>query len=145
MDARDIQLTDRVGFLLQKAGTLFLQSVGEQLAAAGINTRQYMVLAGVESAAPVSQQDLSRLLGIDPTVMVALVDELERGSLVTRARDQRDRRRYALALTPDGERALARAHAAMTGAEQEFFAPLSEAQQQRLRASLKRLLAGRWP
>jgi DNA-binding MarR family transcriptional regulator len=140
-----IALTDRTGFLAQKVGTLFLGAVEERLAQLGLTNRQYFVLAGIESAAPISQQDLSRLLGIDPTVMVGVIDDLERGGFISRTRDARDRRRYALGVTPTGGKALAGAHGAMTAVEDEFFSPLSDAQRDRFRASLKRLLEGRWP
>jgi DNA-binding MarR family transcriptional regulator len=145
MSPDEIQLTDRTGFLAQKVGTLFLQAVADRLARIGLSNRQYFVLAGVETAGPVSQQDLARLLSIDPTVMVGLVDELERSGFVSRTRDPADRRRYALALTAGGKKAVARAHAAMTAVEQDFFSPLTDTQRDRYRDALKRLLAGRWP
>ena len=56
---------------------------------------------------PLSQQDIARRLGIDPTVLVGVVDELERRSLVERRRDPADRRRYLLVVTGDGTELLA--------------------------------------
>lgn len=124
---------------------LLLQAVEQRLKELGLSSRPYFVLAGVDGAGPISQQDLSRLLSIDPTTMVALVDELERGGFVARSRNRNDRRRYDLTLTEAGSRTLAAAHAAMAAAEEEFFAPLTETQRARYHKYLELLLDGRWP
>ena len=140
-----IPLADRSGFLTNKAGMLLLQAVEQRLKELGLSSRPYFVLAGVDGAGPISQQDLSRLLSIDPTTMVALVDELERGGFVQRSRNPSDRRRFDLTLTESGKRTLEAAHTAMAAAEAEFFAPLSETQRGRYHKYLEMLLAGRWP
>jgi MarR family transcriptional regulator, lower aerobic nicotinate degradation pathway regulator len=140
-----IPLADRTGFLAQKVGTLFLQAVGERLGELGLGNRPFFVLAGVEQGAPISQQDLSRALSIDPTTMVALVDELEQGGFVQRTRNARDRRRYDVTLTAAGAKALAAAQQAMNEVEEEFFSPLSDAERRRYHVYLEKLLEGRWP
>src|SRR5918999_2443445 len=138
-------LADRTGFLAQKVGTLFLQAVGEQLSVLGLGNRPFFVLAGVAHGAPISQQDLSRALSIDPTTMVALVDELEQGGFVQRTRNPRDRRRYDLTITGTGAQALAAAQQAMDDVEEEFFSPLTDAERRRYHVYLEKLVEGRWP
>lgn len=140
-----IPLAERTGFLAQKVGTLFLQAVGEQLSQIGLGNRPFFVLAGIAQWEPISQQDLSRALSIDPTTMVALVDELEQGGFVQRTRNPRDRRRYDITLSETGARALAAAQQAMDDVEQEFFSPLSDAERRRYHVYLEKLLEGRWP
>jgi DNA-binding MarR family transcriptional regulator len=144
-DPVDIPLADRTGFLAQKVGTLFLQAVGEQLGELGLGNRPFFVLAGIAHAAPISQQDLSRALSIDPTTMVALVDELEQGGFVQRTRNPRDRRRYDLTLTDAGAQSLASAQEAMDEVEEAFFSPLSDAERRRYHVYLEKLVEGRWP
>ena len=140
-----VPLAERTGFLAQKVGTLFLQAVGEELKELGLGNRPFFVLAGVAQAAPISQQDLSRALSIDPTTMVALVDELEQGGFVQRTRNPRDRRRYDITLTEVGAQTLSSAQHAMDDVEAEFFSPLSDAERRRYHVYLEKLLEGRWP
>jgi DNA-binding MarR family transcriptional regulator len=140
-----IPLTDRTGFLAQKVGTLFLQAVGERLSELRLGNRPFFVLAGIEHAAPISQQELSRALSVDPTTMVALVDELEQGGFVQRTRNARDRRRYDLSLTDAGAKALAAAQKAMDEVEEEFFSPLTDSERRRYHVYLEKLVEGRWP
>lgn len=139
------QLTERVGFLTNKTAALLIQVVEERLSPLGLTSRPYFVLAGIDQPEPLSQQALSRLLGIDPTTMVGLIDELERSGLVRRVRNTRDRRRYDIELSEAGARTLATAHAAVAAAEEEFFAPLTGAQRADYQDALGRLLDGRWP
>lgn len=142
-----VPLTSRTAFLCQKAGNLVLQAVEKPLAELGLNARTYFLLAGIDAyrEQPLSQQELSRLLGIDPTTMVALVDELERVGYVVRARNAHDRRRYDLGLTESGGQALEEADAVMTSVEREFYAPLSAEELAQYHRLSQRLLEGRWP
>jgi MarR family transcriptional regulator, lower aerobic nicotinate degradation pathway regulator len=144
--SRQQPLTERVGYLTHKTGQLLLWSVEDRLRDLGLASRTYFVLAGLDNRdEPISQQDLCRLLSIDPTTMVALVDDLERSGFLVRSRNSRDRRRYDLLLTPRGATTLAAAHKAMAAAEKEFYAPLSAQELEEYQKYLRRLLDGRWP
>ncbi|MBO9574887.1 MAG: winged helix-turn-helix transcriptional regulator [Sphingobium sp.] len=70
-----------------------------------------------------AQSDISRETGLDKSVVVALVDELEQRGLASRARSQDDRRRNILTLTPAGEAILAE----MTAVVQDVERPIREA------------------
>lgn len=142
-----VPLTERTSFLTHKAGNLVLQAVEKPLAELGLNARTYFLLAGIDAyrEQPLSQQELSRLLGIDPTTMVALVDELEKAGYVRRARNAQDRRRYDLHLTEAGVSALEDADKVMTDVEREFYAPMTDAELATYHRLSRRLLEGRWP
>lgn len=141
--ATRVPLTERTGFLSHKMGCLLQKEIESGLARFGINSRSYLVLAGVDQDPPPSQQDLSRLLNIDPTTIVGVIDELEGAGLVTRSRNTVDRRRYNLLLTDVGRATLDEAHEAMDGASLAFFAPLTPDELKQFHLLLKRLLAGR--
>jgi DNA-binding MarR family transcriptional regulator len=64
------------------------------------------VLASLVEFGPQSQVDVARRLGFDPSDVVAVVDAIEAAGHAVRERDPRDRRRYALAVTPAGRRWL---------------------------------------
>jgi DNA-binding MarR family transcriptional regulator len=94
------------------------------------------VLSCIARMEPVSQKQISSRLGADPSDLVAILDTLEAGGFVSRARDPQDRRRYALALTPRGRKELARFKAVAAEVQDEILAPLGSAE----RADLERLL-----
>jgi DNA-binding MarR family transcriptional regulator len=124
------------GYLLLKAGTQFHAVIDDALAALDLNGRQLLVLTFVGGEQHLSQKMLATRLGLDPTIVVALVDELEGRKLLARERDPEDRRRHRLRLTAAGRKLHTRALTTVTWAEQEFLAPLDRAE----RAELRRLL-----
>ncbi len=138
-------LTDRTAFLANKIGILLEKAAEKRLAKLGLNTRTFFVLAAIGGESPPSQKDLSRLLGIDPTQVVALIDEMQASELVVRSRNPNDRRRYDLRLTPEGYSKLIGANAMMGEIEKDFFAPLTERQLGQFRVMLQALIKDRWP
>ena len=142
---RSVPLNERTGFLANKVAFLLVAEVETGLQALELSTRSFLVLSAIDHDPPFSQQDLSRLLGIDPTTMVALVDDLERRDFVRRERSTRDRRRYDLLLTGSGADAVGQANGIFTEIEGAFLSPLSDAERAALHEMLGRLLADRWP
>lgn len=134
-----------VGYLLLKAGVHMHAVFDESLSALGLTGREFLVLSFVRSEEGLSQQDLSRRLGLDPTIIVGLVDSLEDRALVSRARDPSDRRRYLLSLTSAGDDLQRRAEAAARRAEAEFLDGLGDAERSRLRALLHEVMRHRLP
>jgi len=134
-------LDARLGPLLGRAHEAHRRLTREALAGLGLSPKGYGALVLLDAEGPLSQQRLARRQGIDRTTMVAVADELEALGAIERRRDPDDRRAYALHLTQAGRRLLARAHPAVLDAEERFLAPLPEAERERLRAALRRLLA----
>src|SRR3954449_12128091 len=99
----------RAALLLVQAGDLLLRNADETLAGAGVDGRAYTILSILETDGPGSQQELARLLGKAPAIVVAAVDDLEARGLVQRTRDPADRRRTRVTLTKAGGQALERA------------------------------------
>src|SRR3954453_7944151 len=86
-------LTDDVGFLLTRASGLVVRATNAALADVGLRVRQYSVLVLADDAADgISQRDLAEALGLDPSQVVALVDELAGAGLVERRPSPTDRR-----------------------------------------------------
>jgi DNA-binding MarR family transcriptional regulator len=141
----DFLLAGRTGYLLNKAALLLLEDVERALEQVGMRSRYFFVLASLAGGPDLSQQDLSRLLNLDPTTVVALVDEMERNQHVERRRNPSDRRRYNLILTEAGRESLAAADTVVSAAESDFFGPLDGGERDVLHGMLGRLLEGRWP
>ncbi|MFD6098976.1 MarR family winged helix-turn-helix transcriptional regulator [Nocardiopsis flavescens] len=128
------------GFRLIKLGELVQAVTAEIFGPQEISSRQFHVLAAAEAMPDPSQKELSRALGVDPNVMVGLVDELESRGLAERKRNPRDRRRYIVTPTPDAALLLQKARDAVTSAEEQFFAPLSGGEREVLHELSGRLL-----
>ncbi|MEO7197745.1 MAG: MarR family transcriptional regulator [Solirubrobacterales bacterium] len=140
-DLRDV-LAQRVGYLFAK---LHQRWVGESVAVLrdaglGLSGLHFGALSVVESAGPISQQTLGDLLGKDRTTVVAIVDELEAGSLIERRRNPDDRRAYALEVTAKGHGWLDRARPVLHAAEDALLAALSADEREVLLEMLQRTL-----
>jgi DNA-binding MarR family transcriptional regulator len=129
------------GFLLRKVSSASFQRFAEVVGKHGLHPMHLGILTIIDAEEPVSQQELSRRSGVDPSTMVARMDVLVERGLVERGRRAHDRRTYEIRLTADGRRMLhelrqeARAHA------ERFFAPLSETERRQLHAILEKLAA----
>ena len=94
----------------------------------------------LDSVGPCSQQTLSEELRIDRSVMVSVCDELERAGHVSRERNPRDRRSYAVTITGSGRRRLAEAEASVPAFLDATFDALTPAERGRLGELLTKLL-----
>lgn len=129
-------LADDLGFLLARASAAAQVAGNEALAAHGLKVRSYSVLALAVTGGRPSQRELAAFLRLDPSQVVALIDDLERRGLVTREPDPRDRRANVLAATLEGRKVYRRALADVESGERRAHAALSSAD----RAELARLL-----
>jgi DNA-binding MarR family transcriptional regulator len=100
-------------FLLAQVGSHAAIKFKEQMAGLGVTPQTAGILRLLSMHEGTSQQDLSARLGIHPSRLVALVDELERQAWVERTQNASDRRQYALLLTDLGKQILVKiGHAA---------------------------------
>ncbi|MFN2607177.1 MAG: MarR family winged helix-turn-helix transcriptional regulator [Acidimicrobiales bacterium] len=127
-------------YLLVRLGFHAAARFAEALRPLGLEPRHYGMLTRVAAHEGRSQQALGELLGLNPTRMVFLVDDLEARGLVERRRNPADRRSNAIHLTPDGRELLATANAARAGHEAALGAALSAAERAQLTALLRRVL-----
>lgn len=128
-------------FLLTQLGTHAASRFAERVAAHGLTPPQCGVLGLLRSRPGLSQQELADILGVLPSRVVALVDELEVAGYVRRVRDESDRRRNALQLTTAGQKALQTIGRAGRAHEQEIVAALDAAEHATLVDLLGRIAA----
>lgn len=133
------------GYLLLKAGTQFHGIIDDALQAIDVTPRQFLVLTFAGSEQPLSQTELSARLGLDPTIVLGVIDALEDRGAIRRTRDPSDRRRSLVEITAGGRRLHAKATAAVAAAEREFLAPLAGADRKALRNSLLEVMEHRLP
>ena len=138
-------LRDRTSFVLNKVAALARQGCAGQLAAAGLSQHQHAILCCLDEFGRASQKDVATRLGIDGGDIVAFVDGLQRAGLITRERDERDRRRQILGITTTGRRLLRRVEKLMDAAEPGPLAALRPEQRALLHACATAVLAADAP
>ena len=133
------QLEESLTYLLQKAAKLALARLETELADLDLTGRQFLMLALVEHD-HFSQQALAQKLGLDPTAVVKLVDQLEARGVLQRTRNASDRREHRLALTPSGRKLFAQAAERQHKSERDFTEAIG-ARRQELIALLAETIA----
>jgi DNA-binding MarR family transcriptional regulator len=126
------------GFLLARAGGRAIRDLNRALEPYGLRARHYTVLAAAAQGG-LSQRDLGTMLGVDPSVVVALVDDLETAGLARREVRPGDRRTRLIVTTTAGADLLAQARALAGQADRELLAPLTTAEQATLISLLRRI------
>ena len=129
----------RTGFALITLGGDFARRIREVLAEHGLQPRQLRILDLLADRGPVCQRELARLMGVDHSVLVNLLNPLEAERLVKRQRDTVDRRRHVVTIAKAGQRRLEQADKAFCEAEDTFFGPLTASEREQLHALLSRL------
>jgi MarR family transcriptional regulator, lower aerobic nicotinate degradation pathway regulator len=124
------------GFLLARAGGRAIRSLNRALEPFGLRSRHYTVLIASAEHGGLSQRELGDLLGIDPSAVVALVDDLQKAGFIRRDPHPEDRRTRLVALTAEGAEAFARASVLAVEVDDETLGPLDPDE----RAELLRLL-----
>ena len=83
------------------------------------------------------QRELGEAIGgVDPSILVTLLNPLEADGFVSRERDPADRRRHVVRLTAAGRRHFESATRAQREAEDALFAGLDDGQLRQLRSAL---------
>ena len=136
---RDPYRGDGFAYLLVQLGFHLAGKFAERLAPLGLEPRHFGMLTRLAANEGRSQQAIGELMGLNPTRMVFLVDELEQRGLVERRRNPADRRSYALYLTDQGRAKLCEAQQASAGHAEEVGASLTAAQRRQLTDLLRRL------
>lgn len=88
-----------------------------------------------------SQSDLAAALGIEPTNLVILLDDLESSGLVERRRSTADRRRHIVVLTDAGAGKLADIESVVAEIENRMFSTLTADERSNLHTLLQRAAA----
>jgi DNA-binding MarR family transcriptional regulator len=130
---------DGFSYLLVQLGTHAARQFAEQLAPLGLEPRHAGMLFRVAAGEGRSQQAIAELIGLSPTRMVFLVDELEQRGLVERRRNDADRRSYALYLTEAGRAKLREIRATAGPHRERLGSSLTAAERGQLTSLLRRL------
>jgi DNA-binding MarR family transcriptional regulator len=129
------------------AGQLFFRlwrashtRIAEGLETIGLTPALFGTLNILGARDAVIQQDLARTMGIDPSTMVKLIDELEEAGLAARRPHPTDRRAREVAITAKGRRLRDKGRQMATQIDAEVLGGLSAAERRELLALLRRAL-----
>jgi DNA-binding MarR family transcriptional regulator len=100
-----------------------------ELTSSGLRARHVIALTLLRDHGAQNQSDLAATLGLDPTNVVALLNELESADLIERRRSPQDRRRHTVSLTTTGERRLKEVEHQLAGVEQQVLSSLTPEEQ----------------
>jgi DNA-binding MarR family transcriptional regulator len=129
-----------LGYLLKHAHLALEGHTDAALAPFGITSRDLGALRVIAGGGARSQQDVARILGVDRTSMVALLDALEETGMVARRPSEQDRRRNVLELTRTGRKIVAQAEQESLAVERDFAGVLGDEGARELRRTLRTLV-----
>lgn len=134
-------LAGEPGLPLHQLRNLLTRRVLAAYAPFGLPSGAFSVMALIAANPGCPQNRLSRELGLDKSVLRAILDDLEARGLAARGRSAADRRRHALALTPEGLEVMGRMHVAACSVEQPLREALSQPELDQLTVLLQRAFA----
>ena len=127
------------GLLILRLARASAWRLGRSLGESGLGWAEYAVLHHLNAQGPVAQRELAAALRIQPSNIVALLDDLQSRGFLHRSPDPADRRRHRVELTPRGLAVLARATKAARAAEADLLGPLTAGERRQLHSYLVRL------
>jgi DNA-binding MarR family transcriptional regulator len=136
----DIEVAEFAGQLFFRLWRASHTRTAEVLESIGLTTALFALLNVLGARQGAIQQHLSSDMGIDPSAMVKLINELENAGLAERRRRPGDRRAWEVAITPKGRRTLERARRLVAQVEDEVLGGLSAGDRRQLLTLLRRAL-----
>jgi MarR family transcriptional regulator, lower aerobic nicotinate degradation pathway regulator len=127
------------GYLMARLGEASRRRFHKALEPEGLHPRHFGVMTMLAAHPGMSQHQLHEKTAIDPSSMVAVIDELEARGLVERLSDPADRHARQVFLTEQGEQALQRIRGLAAGLQREFFGALTAEERKTLHALLRKL------
>ncbi len=123
-----------------KLGRITMHRFTEALEPFGIRPRHVAALIELRDSGELTQQTLCGQLHLDPTNLVAILNELEQRGYATRRRDPEDRRRHLVEVSKKGIAVIEKVSEVMDGVEDDLLDGLAPAE----RKQLEGLLTSMW-
>jgi DNA-binding MarR family transcriptional regulator len=126
-------------FLLAQLGAHAASQFAERLRVLDLTPADAGILRLLRVASGLSQQEMGRRLGIHPSRLVAILDNLEKLGFLERRPNPDDRRLYSLHLAKSGEEVLGRIGKVAREHQDALLAALSDEERSALGALLLRI------
>jgi DNA-binding MarR family transcriptional regulator len=131
---RDITLL----YLIKQVELAVKQALDDVVAVADLTTLQYTALTVLERHPGITSAELARNSFVRAQSMAEMVTYLLGRDLVTRERDERNRKQYLLSLSADGQRILDELHESVADIEAKMLEDFDAGQTEILRTYLTR-------
>jgi DNA-binding MarR family transcriptional regulator len=122
--------------LMIKLGRITMHRFTEALEPYGIRPRHVAALIELRDTGELTQQTLCGQLHLDPTNLVAVLNDLEERGYAKRRRDPEDRRRHLVEVTNKGVAVIEKVSEVMDGVEEELLAGLDPSDRDQLEGAL---------
>jgi MarR family transcriptional regulator, lower aerobic nicotinate degradation pathway regulator len=133
-------VSDFVGQLFFRLWRVTHTRTAEALESLGLTTALFALLNVLGTREGAIQQELGAAMGIDPSTMVSLIDQLEAAGLANRRPRPTDRRAREVVITPKGRRVLKQARQLAMQVEDDVLRGLSRTERRQMLALLRRAL-----
>ncbi|HEY1238549.1 MAG TPA: MarR family transcriptional regulator [Solirubrobacterales bacterium] len=137
IDAKVTEFAGQLFFRLWRAS--HTRTAGE-LESIGLTPALFGLLNVLEARPGTNQQEIGAAMGIDPSTMVSLIDQLEDAGLAKRRPHPKDRRAREVAITSKGRRLLERARRMANQVQDDLLRGLTANEQRELLALLRKAL-----
>ncbi|HKG37315.1 MAG TPA: MarR family transcriptional regulator [Solirubrobacterales bacterium] len=138
--SKDTKVAEFAGQLFFRLWRASHTRVADALESIGLTPALFGVLNLLGARKGASQKELGSAMGIDPSTMVSLIDDLEREGLAKRRPHPTDRRAREVVITPKGRRLLERGRQLALEVEDEVLGGLSASERRELLKLLRRAL-----
>ncbi|NUL44489.1 MarR family transcriptional regulator [Cellulosimicrobium funkei] len=132
-------VAEQIHFLTSRARGRGISHANHELEGLDLKVRQFSVLSLAASGQNPSQREMGEFLALDPSQIVALVDNLEQRGAVLRETDPRDRRSKIIVATDAGRDLHARALRILEDSEDYTLSTLSPRERKQLRSLLLKI------
>jgi len=141
----DLEVAEFAGQLFFRLWRASHTQTAAALESIGITTALFSVLNFLLGRDAAIQQEVGAAIGIDPSTMVTLIDELERAGLAKRRPHPQDRRAREVVITPKGRRTVERGRALAREVEDAVLQGLESQERRRLMELLRKALSSAPP
>jgi DNA-binding MarR family transcriptional regulator len=141
----EIEVAEFAGQLFFRLWRASHTQTAAALQSIGLTPALFAVLNYLRAREGAIQQQIGSAMGIDPSTMVSLVDQLERTGLAKRRPHPLDRRAREVLITPKGRRTLKRARELAEEVESDVLQGLSPAERRQLITLLRKAFAAAPP
>src|SRR5919198_3362023 len=137
----EIEVAEFAGQLFFRLWRASHTQTASALQSIGLTPALFAVLNYLRARKGAIQQQIGSAMGIDPSTMVSLVDQLERSGLAKRRPHPQDRRAREVVITAKGRRTLKRARELAEEVERDVLRGLSPAERSQVVTLLRKAFA----
>lgn len=137
------KVNSSIVFRLGVLGAMATDLFAARIEAHDLKPKHVGLMVVLDTGRASSQLEVARVMGVAPSLVVALADHLQKLGAIQRVRDPADRRRQVLTLTEHGRKLLAVCGTLAQSADAEFAADLTTTESAVLTGLLDRLAAER--